>query len=67
MKKHEIIINITNNFLAFWSNHCTYIEVTFLSSLPSLSIKIAAVKIEKDITPQTIIKKSSKKDITDFL
>ena len=61
MKKYGVIIDITNDFLAFWSGYCTHIRATFLLSPPSLSIKIAAIKIEEDITSQKIIKKSSKK------
>ncbi len=63
MKKYEVIINMTNNSLAFWSGYCTHIGAispTILSP-PSLLTKIAAVRIEEAITPQKMIKKGSKK------
>ena len=66
MKKHEVIIDTTNNFLAFWPGHYRYIRAIFSLSLPNLSTKIAAVKIEKDIIPQKIIKKGLKNDIINF-
>ena len=49
MKKHEIIVDITNNFLVFWPGHCIYIRATFLLNPFCLLTKIVAVKIEKDI------------------
>ena len=67
MKKYEVIIDMTNNSLAFWPSHCTHIEAIFLLSLLNLPMKIAAVKIEEDIIPRKMIKKGLKKDMTDFL
>ena len=69
MKKHGVIIDMTNNSLAFWPGHCTYIEATSPTTLsqPRLPMETAAVRIEKVVTPRKIIKKGSKKDITDFL
>lgn len=54
---------MTNNFLAFWPGHYIYIEVSllFISNQLTLPMKIAIIKIEKDITPLKIIKKSQKK------
>lgn len=69
MKKHRVVINMTNNFLAFWSDHCIHIGA-ISSAIPSISglpIEIAAVRIEKNITPQKSIKKGIKQDIKDFL
>ena len=67
MKKYGIIIDMTNNFLAFWPGHYIHIEANFLLSPPSLHIKTVTIIIEEDITPQKIIKRGSKKDMTDFL
>ena len=67
MKKHGVIIDMTNNFLAFWPGHCTHIGATSLLSPPSLPTETAAVTIEEDITPQKMIKRGSKEDMTDFL
>ena len=51
MKKHDIIIDMTNNSLAFWPGHCIYIEATSSTTLSqlSLSVEITAVGIKKDI------------------
>ena len=67
MKKHRVIIDMMNNFLAFWPGHCTLIGATFLLSPPSLPTETAVVTIKEDITPQKKIKRSSKKDMTNFL
>ena len=67
MKKYKVIIDITNNFLAFWLGHYIYIRATFFLSSPSLLTKIAVVKIEKNITPSKIIKRGLKKNMTNFL
>ena len=58
-----------NDSLAFWPGDCIYIRATFLTILsqPRLPMEIAVDRIEKDITPQKMIKKGSKKDITNFL
>ena len=67
MKKHGVIIDMTNNSLAFWPGHYTHIRATSLLSPPSLPTETAAVTIEEDITPQKMIKRGSKEDMTDFL
>ena len=67
MKKHGVIINMTNDSLAFWPGHCTHIRAISLLSPPSLPTETAAVTIEEDITPQKMIKRGSKEDMTDFL
>ena len=67
IKKHGVIIDMTNDSLAFWPSHCTHIGTTSLLSPPSLPTETAAVTIEEDITPQKIIKRGSKEDMTDFL
>ena len=67
IKKHGVIINMTNNFLTFWPGHYTYIRAISLLSSPNLPIKIAAIKIEENIIPQKMIKKSLKENMTDFL
>ena len=67
MKKHGVIIDMTNDFLAFWPGHCTYIGATSLLSLSSLPTEITAVIIEEDITPRKMIKRGSKENMTDFL
>ena len=67
MKKYRVIINITNNFLAFWPGYYTDIRATFLLSLLSLPTKIVAIKIKKNLISQKIIKKDSKKNMTNFL
>ena len=68
MKKHGVIIDMINNFLAFWPGYYTYIGAispTILSQ-PRLSAETAVFRIEKDITPQKMIEKGSKKDMTNF-
>ena len=50
MKKHGVIIDMTNDFLAFWPGHCIHIGATFLLSPPSLPTEIATITIEEDIT-----------------
>ena len=67
MKKHKVIIDMTNNSLAFWPGHCIHIGATFLLSLSSLPTKTAVVIIEGDITPRKMIKMGLKEDMTDFL
>ena len=67
MKKHGVIIDMTNNSLAFWPGHCTHIGATSLLSPLSLPTETAAVMIEEDITPRKMIKRGSKEDMTDFL
>ena len=69
MKKHGVIIDMTNDFLAFWPGHYTHIGATspITLSQPRLPTKIATVRIEKVVTPRKIIKRGSKKDMTDFL
>ena len=67
MKKHGVIIDMTNNSLAFWPGYCTHIGATSLLSPPSLPTETAAVTIEEDITPRKMIKRGSKEDMTDFL
>ena len=51
---------MTNNSLIFWLGHYRYIEATFRTILSQLRLtaKIAVVKINKNITPQKIIKRS---------
>ena len=67
MKKHRVIIDMTNNSLAFWPSHCIHIEATSLLSPPNLPIETAAVTIKEDITSQKIIKRDSKENMIDFL
>ena len=67
IKKHGVIIDMTNDSLAFWPGHYTHIGATSLLSPPSLPTETAAVTIEEDITPRKMIKKGSKEDMTDFL
>ena len=61
------MIDMINNFLAFWLNYCIYIKTIFPLNPVSLSTKIVAIKIKENIISQKIIKKSLKKNITDFL
>ena len=69
MKKYRIIIDMTNDFLAFWPSHCTHIRATSLNTLsqPKLPAETAVVRIKKDIIPRKMIKRGSKEDMTDFL
>ena len=69
MKKHEVIINMINDLLAFWPSYCTYIRAISLIILSSTSLltKIAVIKKKTTITPQKIIKRGLKQDMTDFL
>ena len=69
MKKHEIIIDMTNNFLVFWLSYCIYFKVisyTILSQ-PRFPAEIAVIRIKKDIISQKIIKRGSKENMTNFL
>ena len=61
MKKHGVIIDMTNNSLAFWPGHCTHIGATSLLSPASLPTEIASVTIEEDITSRKMIKRGLKK------
>ena len=69
MKKQGIIIDMTNDSLAFWPGYCIQIGATSFTTLSQLrlSTAIPVVRIEKDITSQKMIKKGSKKNMTDFL
>ena len=67
MKKYGVIINMTNNFLAFWLGYCKHIGAIFLLSLSSLLTQIVDIKIKKDIISQKMIKRALKENITDFL
>ena len=69
IKKHEVIIDMTNNFLVFWPGYCIYIGATSPNTLsqPRLPAETAVVRIEKDITPRKMIKRGSKEDMTNFL
>ena len=60
---------MTNNSLAFWLGHYIYIRISslFILSQSILPMKIEIIRIEKDITPQKIIKRGSTKDIINFL
>ena len=51
MKKHGVIIDITNNFLAFWPGYYIHIRAISLLSPLNLPTETIAVKIEEDITP----------------
>ena len=52
MKKYGVILNITNNFLAFWFDYFIYIRAIFSTTLSQsrLFIKIAIIRIKKHIT-----------------
>ncbi len=69
IKKYGVIIDMTNDSLAFWTGHCIHIRVTssiILSSTHS-PMEIIVVRIEEAITSQKMIKRVSKEDMTDFL
>lgn len=66
IKKYKIIIDITNNFLAFWYSHYIYIR-HFFPIILNQPILFVIIKIEKDIILLKRIKKSSIEDITNFL
>ena len=69
MKKHGVIIDMTDNSLAFLPGHYTYIRATSPNILSQLRLpaEIAIVRIKKDITFQKMIKRDWKKDMIDFL
>lgn len=69
MKKHRVIINMINKFLAFWLGHYIHIRAISLITLSQhrLPIETAIVRIEKIITSWKMIKKGLKKDMTNFL
>lgn len=48
IKKYGIMIDLTNNFLAFWSSFYTHIRATsvIIQILFKLFTKIATIKIE---------------------
>lgn len=68
IKKYNIIINITNNSIGFWSNYCIYIGATYSTILNQLRLPIetVAIKIKKDITSWKTIKKGLK-EVSNFL
>lgn len=51
IKKYMVIINIINNFLAFWPSYCIYIKAISFTILNQrrLPTGTAVVGIEKDI------------------
>ena len=69
MKKHIIIINMTISSLALCYGHYIYIRAIFYTILSQLRllVKIAVVRIEKNITLQKMIKKGLKKNMINFL
>ena len=69
MKKHGVIIDMINNFLAFWPAHYTHNEAISSTTLSQakLPAEIVVIKIEKDITPQKMLKKGLKKKHDRFL
>ena len=69
MKKHGVTIAMINNLLAFWPNYCTHIGATSPTILSPFSspMETVAIRIEKAITFPKIMKKGSKKDMTNFL
>ncbi len=69
MTKHGVIIDITNNSLAFWPGHYTHIGATSPTTLspPSLPTETAVIRIEEAITPRKMIKRGSKEDMTNIL
>ena len=69
MKKHGVIIDMTNNFLVFWPGYYIYIGAISPTtpSQPRLPMETAVVRIEKYITAQKIIKKGLKEDMNNFL
>ncbi len=69
MKKHGVIIDMTNDSLAFWLGHCTHIGATspIILSSPSSSTETAVVRIKEAITPRKMIRRGSKEDMNDFL
>ncbi len=69
IKKHGVIIDMTNDFLAFWPGHCTHIGAIspITLSLPSSPTETAAIRIEETIISRKMIKRGSKENMTDFL
>ena len=69
MKKYRVIIDMTNNSLVFWPSHYIHIGATSPTPLspPSSLTEIVVIRIEKAITPQKMIKRGSKEDMTNFL
>ena len=53
MKKYGVIIDMTNNSLAFCSGYCIHIRAILPTTLspPSSPTETAAVRIEEAITP----------------
>lgn len=52
IKEHEVIINKTNNFLAFWLGHCIHIGAVSPTTLsqPRSATEIAVFKVKKIVT-----------------
>ena len=46
MKKHEIIINMINDTIAFWLGHCTNIENFFFIILDQTTLLIEIMPIK---------------------
>ena len=57
IKKHGVIIDITNNYLVSWPSYYTYIKAFLFIILSQLIllIKTIVVRIKKNITLQKII------------
>ena len=67
MKKYGVIIDMINDFLAFWPGHCIHIGAISPTTLSQLRLptETATIRIEKYITLQKMIKRGSKKDMID--
>ncbi len=54
MKKHRVIIDMTNDSLVFWPGYCIHFGVTSptILSLSSSSTETIAIKIEDNIIPK---------------
>lgn len=69
MNERRVIIDKINNSLFFGPGYYIYIKATLSIklSLPRLPIEKAAIRIGKNIIPQNMIKRDSKKNKTDCL
>lgn len=63
MRKHGILINMTNDSIAFWPGRWSFTPLTHIQ----VSTEITPARIVDNISPIKIMKKGSTENVGDFL
>lgn len=68
MKKHEILFNIINNSITFFSGYCIYFRVPLFPvfTMPTKETKIIPIATYQNVFLNQILKKGSEEKIDDF-